>query len=217
MSSRAGHFSGRIQSPKLTIAPASSRNRSARSHHAAFLPVKDFLLIPSERPIGVKNIRRLARKPCPEGSQGKGQNARNIEARATQISTSLPHFRNLACGTTTAAPLLQPTALTAAASAASQSAIARCASEFLPSRISSVISKLEVDHRFRGAFERLLRSPHIRPARRPRPEFEPHSQLPPLRHPAAFQAPPVSPGPAPAIEQPLHPPPAPPPSVPGRP
>ena len=35
--------------------------------------------------------------------------------------------------------------------------------------------------------------------------------------PAAFQAPPVSPGPAPAIEQPPHPPPAPPPSVPGRP
>jgi hypothetical protein len=36
-----------------------------------FLPVKDFLLIPSERPIGVKNIRGLARKPCRKALRAK--------------------------------------------------------------------------------------------------------------------------------------------------
>jgi hypothetical protein len=38
-----------------------------------FLPVKDFLLIPSERPIGVKNIRRLARKPCRKALRAKAK------------------------------------------------------------------------------------------------------------------------------------------------
>ena len=31
-----GDFSGRIQSPKLSVAPASSLNRSAKSRHASF-------------------------------------------------------------------------------------------------------------------------------------------------------------------------------------
>jgi hypothetical protein len=38
-----------------------------------FLPVKNFLLIPSERPIGVKNIRRLARKPCRKALRAKAK------------------------------------------------------------------------------------------------------------------------------------------------
>ena len=36
-------------------------------------PVKNFLLVPGKRPIGVKNIRRLARKPCGKALRAKAK------------------------------------------------------------------------------------------------------------------------------------------------
>jgi hypothetical protein len=50
---------------------------------------------------------RARAQAAQEGSQGKGQIARNIEAPATRISASPPHFRNLACASIAAKPLLR--------------------------------------------------------------------------------------------------------------
>jgi hypothetical protein len=68
----------------------------------SFLSVKDFLLIPSERPIGVKNIRRLARKPSGKALRAKAKST-GILKRA-QLGFAILHAtqqrRNLFCNDT---------------------------------------------------------------------------------------------------------------------
>ena len=63
-----------------------------------FLPVKSFLLMPGQRPIGVKNIQRLSTQPIGQRLRAKAPPPTKLQSISAPTSTSLPHFRNLAYG-----------------------------------------------------------------------------------------------------------------------